>query len=79
MLAAITRDFIFQGIWWKSVINLVTLIHGYSQVISLEIVVGYWKLRSFQETQVNLNGLLEKPDITLQNSWNLMSQVPELL
>ena len=60
-------------------INLVTLIHGYSQVISLEIVVGYWKLRSFQETQVNLNGLLEKPDITLQNSWNLMSQVPELL
>ena len=60
-------------------INLVTLIHGYSQVISLEIVVGYWKLRCFQETQVNLNGLLEKPDITLQNSWNLMSQVPELL
>ena len=60
-------------------INLVTLIHGYSQVISLEIIVGYWKLRSFQETQVNLNGLLEKPDITLQNSWNLMSQVPELL
>ena len=60
-------------------INLVTLIHGYSQVISLEIVVGYWKLRSFQETQVNLNGLLQKPDITLQNSWNLMSQVPELL
>ena len=27
--------------------NLVTLIHGYSQLISLEIVVGYWKLRSF--------------------------------
>ena len=46
----------------------------------LEIVVGYWKLRSFQETQANLNGLLEKPDITsiaelLKRS--LMSQVAD--
>ena len=44
------------------IISLVTLIHGNSYLISFEIVVGYWKLRSFQETEVNLNGLLEKPD-----------------
>ena len=36
---------------------------GYSHLISLESVVGYWKLRSFQKTKVNLNGLLEKPDM----------------
>ena len=42
--------------------NLVTLNHDYSQLISFDIEVGYWKL-SFQETQVNLIGLLEKPDI----------------
>ena len=55
-----TRDFIFQGIRRWPVINLVTLVDGYSYLISLEIAVGYWKLRSFQETQANLNGVLEK-------------------
>ena len=64
-----TRDFIFQGVWRWPVINLVTLIDGYSHLISLEIVVGYWELRSFQETLVNLNGLLENPDI-MHPSWN---------
>ena len=39
-------------------------------LFSFNIVVDYWKLRSFQETQINLNGLLEKPDImySLRNS-----------
>ena len=41
--------------------NLVTLIHGYPHLTSFEIVIGYWKLRTFQGTQVNLSGLLEKP------------------
>ena len=45
----------------------VTLVDGYSHFISLEIVVRYWKLRSFPETLVNLNGLLKKPDITYQS------------
>ena len=56
------RDFIFQSFWRWLVMNLVTLNHDYSQLISFDIEVGYWKL-SFQETQVNLIGLLEKPDI----------------
>ena len=47
-----TRDFIFHGIRRWVAINLVTLIHGYLHLISLVIVVGYWELRSFQETQV---------------------------
>ena len=58
------RGSIFEGIWRWPVINFLTLIHGYSYLISLETVVIYWKLRSFQETQVNLSVLLEKPDIT---------------
>ena len=57
------QGFIFQGIRWWPVINLVTLIHGYSHFIFLEIVVGYWKLRNFRETQANLIGLLAKPGI----------------
>ena len=54
----------------RTVINLVTLILGYSYLISLETVLGYRKLRSLQETQVNLRVLLEKPDVTYpsQNS-----------
>ena len=47
----------------KELINLVNLIHGYSYFISLEIVVGYKKLRSLQGTKVNLIVLMEKPDI----------------
>ena len=46
------------------IINLVSLIHGYSQLISLEVVVVYWKL-SFQETQANSNRLLEQSDVKL--------------
>ena len=46
------------------VINLDTLINGYTHVISFEIVEGYWKLRSSLETMASSNGLLEKPDIT---------------
>ena len=65
-----TRDFIFQGIRWWSVINLLTLIHRNSHSTSFGIVVGYQKIRSFQETQANLNGLFEKR--------NLMGQVSEL-
>ena len=42
------------------VINLITLINGYSYLISLEIVVGYTKLRVFQGTPVNLNVLKKK-------------------
>ena len=53
-----TWYFIFQGIWWWPIINLVTFIHGYS----LEVVIGYWKV-SFQETQANLNRLHGKPDV----------------
>ena len=70
-----TRFYFPQGIRWWPVINLVTLVDGYSHFISLEIVVGYWKLRSFQKTLVNLNGLLKKPDITYQsrNSYNGIS------
>ena len=49
------RCFIFEGIQRWPVINLVSLIHGYSYLISLEIVVGYRKLRSFQGTQVNFS------------------------
>ena len=40
----------------------------YSYLVSLEIVVGYKKVRSFQETQVNLSVLLEKPDITYRRT-----------
>ena len=70
-----TRDFILQGIQGWSVINVVTLIHVYLHLISFEIVVDYLELRSFQETQVNLNGLLEKLDITYpwRNSYNGIS------
>ena len=57
------RGFIFEGSLWP-VINLVTLIHGYLFLILLEIVIGYLKLRSFQQTQVDLSVLQEKPYIT---------------
>ena len=54
------RGFIFEGMPWWAVINLVTLIYGYSQLMSLEILVGCKKLRSFQKTQINVSVLLEK-------------------
>ena len=46
------RCFIFEGKRQWPVTNLVILIHGYSYLVSREIVVGYRKLRSFQGTQV---------------------------
>ena len=58
------RGFIFEGIRQWPVINLVTLILRYSYLVSLEIIVGYRKLRSFQGTQVNLSVLLEELDTT---------------
>ena len=60
------RGFIFEGIRQWPGINLVTLILRYSYLLSLEIVVGYRKLRSFQGTQfkVNLSVLLEELDTT---------------
>ena len=58
------RGFIFEGIRQWPFINLVILIHGYSYLILLEVVVGYRKLRNFQGTQVNLRMLLVKLDIT---------------
>ena len=39
-------------------------------MVSLEIVVGYKKVRSFQGTKVNLSVLLEKPDITYRGALN---------
>ena len=65
-----TNVVFFESIRWWSVINLVTLIHGYSYLISLEIDVGYRKLIIFQGTQANLIVLLEKLDVNypLRNS-----------
>ena len=56
------RGFVFEGI--LPVIHLVTLIHGYSYLISFETFVAYRKLRNFQRTHSNLSVLLEKPGIT---------------
>ena len=58
------QGFIFEVIQSWPVINLFNLIHEYLFLISLEIVVGYRKLRRFQGTQTNLSVLLEKTDIT---------------
>ena len=72
--------FLFPSIWRRPVIHLVSLLHGHSYLISLENVVGFRKLRSFQKTQVNLNGFLEKPDIRMAEflQRNLVSRVAEL-
>ena len=40
------RGLIFEGVQRWPVIDLFTLIHGYSNLISLEIVARYGKLRS---------------------------------
>ena len=50
---------------------MVTLIHWYSYLILLKIVVRYRKLRRYQETHANVSVLLEKPDIPypLRNSY----------
>ena len=57
------RGFTFESIQWWPVIKLFTLIQGYLYLISLEIIVGFRKLRSLQRTQINLKVLLEKPYI----------------
>ena len=70
------RGFIFEAIQRWPVPNLVTLIQGYSYLVSLEIVVGFRKLRSFQEAQVNLSVILDKPDITYDRTLNRESLEP---
>ena len=56
------QDFTFEGIWRWSVIKFITLIRGYSYLISLEIIVGCSKLKiSRYPGQVMC--VLEKPDI----------------
>ena len=57
------RDFIFECIWRWPITNLVTLIYGYSYLISLETDVGYRKLRSSRNPG-QFKCVLEKPDIT---------------
>ena len=63
------RGFIIKSIWWWPVINLATLIHAYSYLVSLKIIVGYRKLRSLMNPG-QFKCVLEKPDIMypLQNS-----------
>ena len=65
--------FIFEGIRQWLVINLVTLIHGYSYLVSLEIITGYKKLTGFPGTHFNLSISLEKPDITYCGIFNTKS------
>ena len=67
---------VFEGIRRWSVIKLVTIIHGHSNLTSLEIVVGDWKVRNpgkwvTRETRyrVSIAKLLIR---------NLMNQVAEL-
>ena len=61
--------FNFEGLWRWPVINIVMLIHGKSYLVSLEIVVDFKKLRSFQL-------LVEKPDITYCRTFNTKSPEP---
>ena len=70
------QDFIFEVIRWWPVINLVTVIHGYSYLVLLEFVVVFKKLRRFQGTQANLSVLLEKPGITYGGTLNTESLEP---
>ena len=70
------QDFIFEAIRWWPVINLVTVIHGYSYLVLLEFVVVFKKLRRFQGTQVNLSVLLEKPGIKYGGTLNTESLEP---
>ena len=58
-------------------VKLVTLIHGHSYLILLEIVVGSWKLRNFQESQAILNGLQKKLDVVYPsgNLWDGISGI----
>ena len=57
------RGFIFEGIRWRPVINFVTLIYKYSYLISLEIVLGYRKVR-ISSNPGQFKYVPEKPDIT---------------
>ena len=62
----------FEGIWRWFVITLVTLIHRYSYSILLDTVVGYRKLRIFQQTRYHVSFV----EFSIQNDW---SQVAELV
>ena len=62
-----------EGIQRWLVINLVTLIHGYSYLVSLEIITGYKKLTGFPGTHFNLSMSQEKPDITYCGIFNTKS------
>ena len=69
------RGFIFEGTRRLAVINLVTLIHKYSYLVSLEIVVGYRKLRSLKGTLGQFNCVTRESrypvSITEPLTWNL--------
>ena len=54
---------VFECIQWWPIINVVALIYGYSYLISLEIVVGYWKLRT-KRNPGQFKCVLEKTDST---------------
>ena len=73
------RGFISECIQWWPVIISVTLIHGYSHLVSLENVVGYKKLRHFQGTQFNPIVLLEKKNITYRGALNTESLHPSCI
>ena len=73
------RAFIFEYIRRWPVIDLVTLTHGYSYLISLEIVVGDWELKS-STNRGQFKCVLEKHvSIAELSIWDLWSQVAELV
>ena len=57
------RGFVFEGIRWRPVINVFTLIYRYSYLISFETVVGYRKVGILRNPGL-FKCVLEKPDIT---------------
>ena len=61
------RGYIFEGMRRWPDMNFVILIQDCSYLISLEIAVGYSKVRSFQGAQFNLSVLIEKLYITYQS------------
>ena len=74
-----TRDFTFQGICRWPVINFVTLIHGYSHLISLEFVAGYWKFsRNLDQFKWVTKEARYHVPIAEVLKRNLMSQIAEL-
>ena len=74
------RDVIFQDIRQRPVINLVNLIHEYSHLISLDIVAGYWELKTFEPSQFNWVTRETRYHLSIAELLkpNLSSQVVEL-